>query len=52
MKHLKGDRAGLIVGMIIDLSIAEIQSILKSYDLLCIRVNQADEQITLQQQQQ
>jgi hypothetical protein len=42
VQHLKGDKAPKITGMLIDLSINEIQSILKSYDLLCMRVNQAD----------
>ena len=39
---LKGDKAPKITGMLIDLQINEIQMILKNYDLLVQRVNQAD----------
>ena len=39
---LKGDKAPKITGMLIDLQLNEIQMILKNYELLVQRVNQAD----------
>jgi hypothetical protein len=46
--RLKGEKALKITGILIDVSIHEIQSFLKSYDLYCMKVTQADALLALQ----
>lgn len=51
VSQLKGDKAPKITGMLIDLNIPEIHTILQNYEHFCMRVEQASQLITQQMQQ-
>jgi hypothetical protein len=52
VQQLKGPKAPKITGMLIDLAIDEIHKILQNFQHFVMRVNQADELISQQQQQE
>jgi len=51
VQQQKGDKAPKITGMLIDLNIPEIQTILQNYEHFSMRVEQASQLITQQMQQ-
>ena len=51
VQGLKGDKAPKITGMLIDLNIPEIHTILQNYEHFCMRVEQASQLINQQMQQ-